>query len=411
MMPTKMSCLPLGVSAVVAGLGMSVASTTACSHRGEETFQLSIAFSQSAQYACASPSCGDILVECDSVVSLRVTDAISGQPYASLCEPLPPGTLCGLGDLALPAVSVPTKPMNVAVLVWSRAALPADGSCPTNTMFDPYGFPLAVAPTPALGGQSFFTPGDTRTVEVTLGCVDVNALGAEACEDPDNVRVNATLLDIASRVPVGSDIAERVSLGFGEPVLQLDDEFQPVHRLLTPQLTPLLRQATSGVSEWLGLAPRPNTTGCIHMLDDVAEAVGTVTCVAYEDTARLTPRAYFVDEARRNRVLAALSLSQFPNEGLVYGLILDVNGEPLANAQAIPSAGSVSYLEIGQTALLPGGTSAGGDFASTTVPFTASWTVKVAQEAFPRQVQAVGGLISEKLTVVILRLTEPVSTD
>lgn len=274
-------------------------------------------------------------------------------------------------------------------------------------MFDAFGFPLAAVPVPALGGQTYFTPGNEAVVEVTLGCLDVAALSASSCEDPDRVRVQAAVFDSSTLVPVGATIAERIEVSFGEPVLQLNELLAPVYRLPAARLTQLARRASAGSSIWSGLAPRPSATGCLHVRDDVAETVPSVTCGAYDDTPMLAPEAYLVDEARRDRLLAVLGLASFPDEGLLYGLIIGDDGEPLADAQALPSAGQVHYLEPGQLALRPGGTSAAGDFVATDVPYSATWSLKRAQDVAPQPLTAVGGLINQKLTIIVLRRTEP----
>ncbi|MBK9072653.1 MAG: hypothetical protein IPL79_16885 [Myxococcales bacterium] len=377
-----------------------------CDRRGEPTFQLTVSLATTPPYSCGNATCADVEIGCDAVAAIRIVDARSGQPYVSVCEPLPFGELCGLGSLALPQVNVPIASLQVSVVIWPASALPDDGRCPTDLVFDAFGFPLAAVPVPALGGQTYFTPGDDAVVDVTLGCLDVAALSASSCDDPERVRLQASVYESSTLVPVGAAIAERIEVSFGEPVLQLDELFQPVYRLPSSRLTQLVRQAAAGSSVWVGVASRPVANGCIHVLDDLAETVASVTCGAYDDTPLLAPHAYLVDEARRDRLLAVLGLSSFPDEGLLYGLVIGDDGEPLAGAQALPSLGQVHYLEPGQLELRPASTSAAGDFVSTDVPYSATWSLQRAQDVAPIPLAVVGGLISQKLTVVVLRAPE-----
>lgn len=391
--------------AVVGGTGL------ACSPRGEPSMQLEIALAQQGAYACDGASCDDVEITCDALAAIRIQDATTGHAFVSLCEPLPAATACGLGELTLPALALPARAMRVSVVVWPRAALTDPNACPTGTAFDPNGYPLAVAPMPALGGSTYVTPSADPIAHVTLGCLNLPSLRASACEDPSQLRAEVTVYDAASLVPLGDDIAERVAVALGEPVLRIDDNFEPQYRMLSSHLTALTRQVTQGLSRWLGAAPRPSDAACVHILDDVAEAVGTVTCTRYDQASTVALRAYFVDEGRRNRLLAALGLAQFPSDGLVYGLVLGADGTPLSDAEVIPSLGDVSYLEPGQVALRAGSTSASGDFVALNVPYPATWTVRTTQDGIAHPVAAVGGLIAEKLTVVTLRLDDPSTTE
>jgi hypothetical protein len=104
-----------------------------------------------------------------------------------------------------------------------------------------------------------------------------------------------------------------------------------------------------------------------------------------------------------SQILHALALPQFPDHGLVVGMVLDFLGNPVANLQVMPTAGSIQYLTADRASTTMGttsSTSSNGIFISQDAPYGTTFRAlsPLASKA------ELGGLVDGKVTIVILQL-------
>jgi hypothetical protein len=111
-------------------------------------------------------------------------------------------------------------------------------------------------------------------------------------------------------------------------------------------------------------------------------------------------------KASLDQVLKTLGLAgTFPEKGLVLGMVLDNNGNPLSGVVVTSTAGLVEYLSADRRNILTGATSSSGIFVSRDAPFGSTFS------AHGSVVQMVpsgyGGLVDGKVTIVVLQFQQP----
>jgi hypothetical protein len=364
-------------------------------------------------------SCQDITMLCEAYLSVRVlapSDPIA--PYISVCERIDDraqGKLCAIANVTLPqpAMPVPEQVLEVQMAIFPRSAITFDASgtpiCPI-ARFGANGLPIPFqpfcqddpercTPVPAVGGRTYYRPGDDKTV-VELGCTDLGQLTDEvACTGTRRVSVTATVNDFDDLVSsVGRTLADRLDVGVGEPRPFGDDH------VLTPGDTRELMRWQNTPPAWRAELDVMFTSNvCIGVLEDGAQRTTAVTCRGYDGRTMIDLAGVYLAKTTLDQVLAALSLTSFPEDGLVIGMVIDEFFNPLANVAVSCAGCTVEYLNSNRTALQPNATSASGIFISRDAPFGTGFTIP-ATVLRP----VLGGLIREKVTIVVVQDKNPI---
>jgi hypothetical protein len=400
----------------------------------DPTFALRFRITTGAEAACTNTSgeqvttCAEVTMQCHSVVSIRIfapSDPTS--PYISVCKEIGgPQNLCSIATIALPQ---PAIPINDQILEVQMAVYPlekitsdpnsGDLQCPTGVAFDTRGFPVEsiqpctptdlgdCPPTPSIGGVAFYHPGDAETF-VDLGCTDLAQLNDPTCTGESLVKVTANVDDFDTNVTVQSSVADHLSLYMGEPSATIAGDGS-THYQLPLGVNPLTRSIGTAPS-WFGTVTEPFNSECLQVLEDLAGATTTVRCLPFS-TAPALIEAVGTRLTRESLALIveALGLVEFPDDGLVIGVVLDPLGNPIPNLQVTSSAGTVSYLSADRHSTTTVATSSNGIFMSQDTPYAdVDGTISTFRTSTMTQSAiGYGGLIDRKATIVILQFQTP----
>ena len=393
---------------------------------------LSFQVTQGAEDACftsaddKASSCSDVALSCRSVVSIRIfSPDDSTAPYVSVCKELTgQPNLCSIAgvDLPDPVQPIPDQTLEVDMVVFPYSAVAIDPDtgdlqCPTGVEFDDAGFPVGAdqpcvassttpcPPDPALGGRAFYHPGDADTV-VQLGCVDIDQVDNAACSGGTMVDVSAGVNDFDTYVSVQTTLADELAVSVGEP--KATTVGTATHYVLDPaDAYELARTVTGPVPGWGAEVAASFTTPCLEVLEDGAQTTATLACRQIDDptAATLDLEGWRLSKASLEQILAALGDAQFPDAGLVVGLVLDPLGNPLANQVVAAPGGTIQYLSADRTGIVPSTTSTSGIFMSGDAAFGTTFSV----ESGVQSAAAIGGLVDGKVTIVILQYENPVT--
>lgn len=373
---------------------------------------------------CMSPEgdpatrCSDITMLCEGVLSVRiVAPSDPTVPYVHLCEPLrgAQNTLCSIAtiDLPDPVEPIPEQVLEVQMAVFPRSAVSTDPDtgklvCP-RVEYAADNLPVLTLPTcietdldscpkiPAVGGRTFYRPGDTETV-VELGCSDLPQLTDElTCEGTRRISVTATVNDFDDLVSsVDKQLAGRLTVGVGEPRPQGD------RYVLTPgDGRDLVPAETMAAPAWSGELTDLafSQYACLEVLEDGAQTTTALTCRRVDPASNTLDMAgVYLKKSTLDQILGALGLVDFPSEGLVVGMVLDQFFNPQAGTMVSCEACTIQYLSADRTGLVAGGTSASGIFMSTDAPFGTEFTTgtTLLRPVF-------GGLVESKVTIVVIQ--------
>ena len=261
--------------------------------------------------------------------------------------------------------------------------------------------------TPAVGGRSFYRPGDDKVV-VNLGCTNLESIAS--CGGAGAVTATAQVIDFDS----GQTHISPISVSIGEPA-----PADTLWVLASNQLDPL--EPAPG-PRWIGGRENPfQSWACLSVLDDAPQSTSAVVCrqALASDTAVSWPN--FADpvaakrasagvrlsKASLDQMLSALSLSTFPTNGLTIGLVLDQNGATVRDQTVTAVAPGVSpppvtiqYFDDFRSSIGGTRTTMSGAWASVDAPFG---TVFSASSGAGFPVTRVGGAIVGKVTIVVLQ--------
>ncbi|MBS1121141.1 MAG: hypothetical protein H6Q90_3369 [Deltaproteobacteria bacterium] len=357
--------------------------------------------------SCGVTECKDIPMGCESVLSVRILSPSNpSEPFVSVCEVVPPSTskdLCAIGKIDLPPTDLPREVLEVQVTVWPKSMVtdPVTGELNclrVPVMFDAnLGFPIDLSPTPALGGHAFYHPGDSETV-VTLGCTNKELINAPSCSGMDTVSVTSTVTDFETGVSVGENLADQLNVFVGEPTLTTFGSETAF--TLFPNTARALSRATSVPPVWGADVKLVFTSSaCIEVLEDDAPAITSLRCRDRITSAdrRIDIAGVRVSKETLREILGALTLAEFPPEGLTLGIVLDANGNPAAGFPVAASQGTVQYLNANRTGLATGGkTTASGMFVSRDAPYGTLFSTFLTT-----QLSSIGGLVQGRLTIVL----------
>jgi hypothetical protein len=137
-----------------------------------------------------------------------------------------------------------------------------------------------------------------------------------------------------------------------------------------------------------------------------------VSCVAVPPDAGPGMPIALVGELLRptplSKYLGALGLT-FPSKGLVVGIVVDDTGNPVHGMTvSVPPGVHIRYLDQAETGTTTTSTSSNGIFFSLDAPFGTTFS----STANPTNVTpaVVGGLIENRVTIVVLQFLSPVGS-
>ncbi len=399
-----------GAGPLVATIAVVLAAT-GCG--GEpDPFRIRFRLSQGPAYSCPASSCDGVAMTCDAVAVIRIVDpADPGRAFVSECIEIDnPEDVCDLGRADLPAgLMVPDQELEVQIALFPRTALigaSGEVECPSVLDFGlADGFPVNVAPAPALGGRTYVHAEDGEAV-VELGCGDTELLAGAACRDDRRVEVSASVDDFDSGVFVAPAVAGLLTVRVGEPTARTNPMTEQIEWTLDPGSTAALPlRELAPVPSWSDVVELAlGEIACVQVLEEAPQAASAVACSRVAaGAARLDLRGIRLARGTLAQVLAVLGEPTFPERGLVVGVVLDYLGNPSAGAVLTPSDGSVAYLAPDRLSLGGGATTSSGIFVSQDVPFDATWAV---QSPVPVEALPVGGLIVGKVTVLVVTLRQ-----
>ncbi len=383
-----------------------------------ESFSLRLTWSQPGE-ALACPtgggvvaSCATIPMSCDARVLVSIVPRAGGVAYHSHCYRLTGATdACALADLAIvPSSPIPNQMVKLQVAVWSEEQLAGLGldpdACPEAPQFDDYGRPLVLAApalVPALGGQILFPVGDRHVAEVELGCPRHDLLDLDSCRQ-GAPRIEATIRDPQSWASVPPELADLIDVRFRAPTANGKGGWD-----LSPGgVTPLVPSA-GGELTWGGpLADEVPALGCLRV--GFSEPRSTPAAICHDTAVTsglLAVEGFVVRKALVDKLLAALGVADFPDAGLVLGIVVDDRNNRVAGAKVTVNDGTVEYPTVDFQHVGLDATSASGLFLSRDAPFDAVWQGTSASGVGDDHA-ARGGLIVGHISVVVVRLTPPI---
>lgn len=362
------------------------------------------AVSDDSSQSCGSTSCADVKVPCAAVISIRILrPSDPTAPLLTICEPLPQNRnrdLCAISsvDLGERTLELPKETLEVQMVIWPREEVETETGeldCAKHEVkFDAVaGFPVSQDPSPAIGGHTYYHPGDEE-VRITLGCTDLPSL--TTCAIDNSLDVTATVENFEN-LGVLVSIAEgsQFNVAVGEPKPD-----GPAYTLTAADTRVLALTVVGSVPIWRGDVDLAfETVACVQVLEDSAQATAAVKCKADNVPPTMNTlelRGVHVPKPTLDQILAALALAQFPPEGLTIGMVVDAQFNPVAGQIVTPTAGTVRYLSADRTMVTTSATSANGIFLSTDAPFGTGFAVAGAAEQ-------VGGLIQGKVTIVVIQ--------
>jgi hypothetical protein len=371
-------------------------------------------------------SCEDVTMLCDAYASIRIfAPSDPTAPFVSACQQLVAGpkakNVCSIAQVPLPAPEMPisAQTLEVDMAIYPKASLHTDSMgnivCPSQPMFGADGFPVLAQdpctdpdpttcdPQPAIGGRAFYHPGDTQTV-VSLGCTNLEALEDRSCAGQSSLSVSATVNDFDTSVSVSPATADGLLVSIGEPTFSAS---VMGYQLQSSQTHELDRAPESPVPSWQGdLDLQLMSSACLEVFEDNAQSTAALTCT--NDIARnpLDLPGIRLSTTTLNKILAALSLTTFPDQGLVVGIVLDSSGIAKPGVTIVPSdpSATVKYLSVDLSTVVPGATSKSGVWVSQDAKYGTSFgTSDISALTQP----GFGGLVHQKVDIVVIQFKPP----
>ncbi|HET7501702.1 MAG TPA: hypothetical protein VFK02_11880 [Kofleriaceae bacterium] len=316
--------------------------------------------------------------------------------------------LCGVGSVELDPKPLPVEDLEVQIALYPTNVIefdPMSGNpiCPGKVQYaGATGFPVEQAPTPALGGRTYYHPGD-QTVTVTLGCTDLAAINT-SCSGSDSVTVTATVEDFNSQFRVtDEDLVNQLQVSVGEPSVQ-----NGAYAFTVEDTVQLSRRDDRGPAWGGDVRLSFDNYTCLEVLQTAAQTTATVTCKLATRDSPIGLVGQWMNTKQLDAILAAINngSQDFPPQGLTVGIVVDPIDTPVAGAVVaarMPTAQyQVNYLSKDATA-----TDATGIFVARTAPFGTEFSTDLMVNASSQHLTAIGGLISGRVTVVVLRPSGP----
>jgi hypothetical protein len=398
-------------------------------------------YATSGDASCgAEASCDDITRSCDAVVMLRVVDPDNPaiQHYTE-CKDVPQHqpNLCPIATAGFDTTGrIPTDRVMVQMAVFDGDKLGRDDdtglpNCPPDLEFgasqfalaDPEANPIA----PALSGRAF-ADGDDTEVTVLLGCHDISSLDTAVCRMEVDIDITASVVDFETQVSVSSGVATNLLVHTVEPQ-QSDTEWV----IDTVSAEPLALRSVGASPFWiaedveLGSMPdqlQLDTLACIQVLEQLPGRTASITCYEAPDPLprEIDLGGVRVADTTLDSVLFALGLAEFPSNcpadcGLLLGVVVDESGQGVGGAivedVAVVPDSEILYLSADRTTVsTTGPTSSHGIFIARRAPLfdengnPNAWTVAPSPSILQLN-SPVGGIVSNRLTVVVIRVATP----
>jgi hypothetical protein len=419
--PTEQGAVSMTYSSVsrrvaASSLGGCAALALALAGCHTPTPSLHLELSSGDSQACPSTACENVALPCRAVMSIQIVDPDDrARPYLSQCEEVPfdnDRTMCSLSRVALDATALPVRDLEVQVAVFPMTMATPDPNqpsglrCPSNVRYSAAtGYPIEQFPSPALGGQAFYHPGDS-TVVVKLGCTDL-ALLAESCAVASPVKVSATVEDFENLFPVPSGpAANQLRVSVGEPRLT-DGGFVFTAEESRP-LSPV--RESEGTAIWSDeLDVQFAEHVCVEVLETVAQTTATLRCAPVGPNGEVGElRGVRISKATLQTVLGATSalapsVIEVPEDGITVGIVVDQASTPI-EGMVVRSESAIKYLSKEGVLVDDGGTSKRGVFVSTTAPFGTRFATSGGSRG---EISALGGRVAGRVTVVVLQYGGP----
>lgn len=396
--------------------------------------------------SCYANTCEDIPITCGAVESIRIFDpAQPSAPYLSQCQVIPPGpkkNLCTIVQNTLDtSKELPVSTLAVEVVVYPEAMIPKDASgnlqCPTEANgleFDATGMPTGhitmqdpIDPTvvrnfaPAIGGRSYWHPGDDD-VTVTLGCNDKGKLADKSCDGSQNANTTAQVYDLDINQAVSPAIAQGLLVGIGNPThvsggTDVQNELLPTNTTqLELQLSPLA---------WTGnVTPAFTMPYCLEVIDEQDSPITpTLTCKDVDPTSseikmigyRITSST--IDELLRGRYGMVPPVGDGIVIGVVYQDSVGAKGHVVSTSTPNMLPSTIHYLDP-RTCVTVGtsqvcqfkdsgatATTESGYFIADSMDNVPFGTIFKTMGAKGENVQALGGNVKGKITIVVLQFS------
>lgn len=381
---------------------------------------------ESIDSGCTSAFCTDYEMSCGATVSIRLTDPDTGEQLVrptgeelALCVAAPPNdTICSLSDLSdeLQLFDMPGETVRVEVAIWSQDDV-QPGACPKPArfeLFDIQGRPqpnFAIAP--AFGGATYFRAGEQAEVTVPLFCPNTALLSANDCQANILTDVQAFVTDIGTMQLIRKKQAPIITVDVGETVIVPDTQGGSFSILTSEQTRPLTLDNAGVTPVYVGSVDQRFGIGgklaCATTFEGAGLSTTTVFCEEVTDSPdELTLNPVFIRSATVSATLTALGLSEFPEEGIVIGRVVNEGLSPTSGVVVTPSEGTVLYLSEDLSDISPTLTSDSGYFVALDVPAGATWTATSFDGrrhiGSPR-----GGLVQGKVSAVVIRMTGDVT--
>lgn len=380
---------------------------------------LRIALAASSGQACPSTNCSEVPLSCDAVMSIRISDPEdTDSPLIDQCVHIPfdaDHTMCSLSGVDLDATALPVRTLEVQIAVYPASEIPKDPGapgglrCPTSIKYSSAtGYPVEQWPTPALGGRTFYHPGDS-TVLVTLGCTDL-ALLEQSCAHPQAFRVAATVDDFENLFPVpAGGAATQLRVSVGEPRL-IDGEY--VMSGDDSRALPPVREGRTIATWGDDIDLLFDRYVCVEVFETIAQTTGALRCSEMTPATHLDDlRGVRISKDTLQKILGAITLAipsdsdapiAFPDEGLTIGIVADQASNPI-EGMIVSSAGAstIRYLSKDGT-LIDGMTSRTGIFVSSNALFGTRFSTSGGPGG-RQEISGIGGRVTGRVTVVILQ--------
>jgi hypothetical protein len=367
---------------------------------------LTYAISDDPAQSCGTTNCAEVIVPCDAVISIRVfRPGDEAAPIVTVCEPLPQNRnkdLCAISSVKLAdrPIKLPNTTLEAQIVIWPREEVVTETGeldCAKHEVkFDAvYGFPISQNPAPAIGGHTYYHPGDDE-IRVTLGCTDLDSL--HACAISTNLDVTASV-ESFENVGVLVSVAEGNNLlvSVGEPKLE---GAATVYTMKNADMRPLSMFVVGFVPIWTGSVDIDfNDIACVQVLSDTAQATASVKCKDENvppPASELELRAVHLPKPTIDQILVALGLTQFPPNGLTVGMVVDASFNPVMNETILAPGATIRYLSADRSNANGIRTSSNGIFVSQDAGFGTRFSV-------PGSSEEVGGQIQGKVTVVLIQ--------
>lgn len=373
----------------------------------------SVPFQVSLSYeGCGGNRCEQIMTRCAAAIGLRIVDATNGDIYVSECVRLEgEATLCQMLEdlmLELQPELLPNRMVQVEMAIWPLDE-ELDDPCP-EIEYDGYGKYKSGLPMPAIAGLGYFRVGSNEVAPLSLGCVQPELLDSVECRGDTRPHVQARVIDFDNNVEVGSEFESELTVSVAEPTY---DSVNDRWFISTVDVVNLMSTVMGTILTYDVDYPFTfEKTACIQVLQQGLGAAATVRCfpAAPEDIVDnlLDVEGSLLDEQTLFKIRAALGSNP---DKLVIGMVLDDQGQPAANATVTAQFGAIQYLSDDLTSVTGDSvTSTSGVFASTDARFegpsreTNFWRATRDKVTSPN---SIGGILENKVTIIILKLPMP----